>query len=78
MTATAKEIFDKKYAFYRNLENKPAIPLEARQIIFNSMTDFARQKCKEQRAICQKIYLESLSCRHSFDRDLTIAPEPEM
>ena len=38
---TAKQVFDKVYEFYRNMENKPAIPLEAREMIFSAMHQFA-------------------------------------
>ena len=41
---TPKEIFDKRYEFYRNIENKPPIPLEARELIFNVMQEYASQK----------------------------------
>ena len=38
---TDKEIFDKRYEFYRNMENKPLIPLEARELIFAVMQEYA-------------------------------------
>ena len=40
---TAKQIFDSRYEYYRNMENKPAIPLEARQMIFDAMEEYASQ-----------------------------------
>lgn len=40
----AKNIFDKYYEVYRNLHNKPAIPLEARQMIFDTMQEYHRVK----------------------------------
>ena len=40
---TAKQIFDSRYEYYRNMENKPAIPLEARQMIFDAMELYASQ-----------------------------------
>ena len=43
----AKEIFDKKYEYYRNMLNKPAIPLEARQLIFDCMEDYKDAELKE-------------------------------
>ena len=42
-----KEIFDKKYEFYRNMENKPAIPLEARELILEAMEEYAQERTKD-------------------------------
>jgi len=42
-----KELFDKRYEVYRNLQGKPPIPLEARQMIFDSMKLYASQQTKE-------------------------------
>jgi len=39
-----KEVFDRKYEVYRNLLRKPAIPLEARQMIFDAMEEYAQSK----------------------------------
>jgi predicted Zn-ribbon and HTH transcriptional regulator len=44
---TPKQVFDKKYEIYRNLENKPPIPLEARNMIFASMQEFADEYHEE-------------------------------
>jgi hypothetical protein len=41
---TEKEVFDKNYEVYRNLHCQPPIPLEARDMIFKSMRDFASQQ----------------------------------
>ncbi len=38
---SAKQVFDNAYEFYRNMENNPAIPLEARELIFSVMHVFA-------------------------------------
>jgi hypothetical protein len=45
---TAKEIFDKKYEYYRNMEGKPSIPLEARDLIFSAMKAYAKQAIAER------------------------------
>tara|TARA_R110000772_G_scaffold50113_1_gene115305 strand:+ start:159 stop:518 length:360 start_codon:yes stop_codon:yes gene_type:complete len=44
---TAKEIFDKRYLYYRDMLNKPAIPLEARQLIFDAMEEYAQSKVND-------------------------------
>jgi len=41
---TSKEIFDAKYEYYRNMLRKPAIPLEARQLIFDCMEEYTIQQ----------------------------------
>ena len=41
---TAKETFDKNYEQYRNLHGKKAIPLEARQLVFDTMEEYAQTK----------------------------------
>jgi len=43
----AKEIFDKRYLYYRDALKKTVIPLEARQLIFNVMQEYADQQTKE-------------------------------
>jgi hypothetical protein len=43
----AKTLFDLKYGYYRNILNKPAIPLEARQFIFNCMEAYAALQIKK-------------------------------
>ncbi len=41
---TAKQIFDRWYESYRNIENMPPIPLEARSVIFRAMKEYAEQQ----------------------------------
>jgi len=53
---TAKEIFDRKYEFYRNMENKPVIPIEAREMIFNAMEEYAQQLKEAQSPTDEEIY----------------------
>ena len=43
---TPKEIFDNRYLYYRDMLNKPAIPLEARQLIFDVMEEYHQSKLK--------------------------------
>lgn len=43
---TPKEIFDNRYIHYRDMLNKPAIPLEARQLIFDVMEEYHQSKLK--------------------------------
>jgi len=45
---TAKEVFDEKYEYYRNMENKPPIPLEARELIFQAMEQYHESRMKEE------------------------------
>jgi hypothetical protein len=40
---TAKELFDKRYEYYRNIERNPPIPVESREFIFNTMEEYARE-----------------------------------
>jgi len=44
---TAKEIFDKKYEYYRNMENRSPIPIQAREMIFEAMESYASLKVAE-------------------------------
>ena len=44
---TSKEIFDSKYEYYRNMEGKPAIPLEARELIYAAMEAYASEQKPE-------------------------------
>ncbi len=37
----SKEVFDKYYEIYRNLERNPAIPVEARGMIYVAMSEYA-------------------------------------
>jgi hypothetical protein len=41
---TAKQTFDKRYEYYRNMENKSPIPVQAREMIFDAMQSFAAQE----------------------------------
>jgi hypothetical protein len=43
---TPKEIFDNRYLYYRDMLNKPAIPLEARHLIFDVMEEYHQSKLK--------------------------------
>jgi hypothetical protein len=45
---TAKEVFDEKYEYYRNMENKPPIPPEARELIFQAMEQYHESRMKEE------------------------------
>ena len=48
---TAKQIFDNRYSYYRDMLRKPAIPLEARQLIFHVMEEYHKVKLKEYERI---------------------------
>ena len=43
---TPKEIFDNRYLYYRDALGRPKIPLEARQLIFNLMQEYANETIK--------------------------------
>ena len=43
---TPKQIFDNRYLYYREALDRPAIPLEARQLIFNVMQEYANETVK--------------------------------
>jgi len=41
-TEIPKTIFDKYYLVYRNADNLPRVPLEAREMIFNCMKEYGQ------------------------------------
>lgn len=45
---TAKEILDKHYETYRNLERNPSIPFDGKQMILEAMQEYAAQFQSEQ------------------------------
>ena len=56
---TPKEIFDNRYLYYRDMLRKPAIPLEARQLIFDVMEEYHKSQLKNlgvigDVSICQR------------------------
>tara|TARA_R110001592_G_C12624497_1_gene698407 strand:- start:52 stop:294 length:243 start_codon:yes stop_codon:yes gene_type:complete len=57
---TPKEIFDKRYLYYRDMLNKPAIPLEARQLIFDVMEEYHQNKVNN-------VVLNNFSCCGNCD-----------
>ena len=47
---TIEEIFDRKYEIYRNLENNPPIPLLAKTMILQAMSEWAAIQCEAKDA----------------------------